>query len=81
MKGIINFFNIILFPFAIIIGFTMSFKCMWLIIALYSSMMLVNIIINSIINAVINRKYEADYDAFWRVLYIIITAISWSFYF
>lgn len=80
MKGIINFFNIILIPFAIIIGFLCSFKHMWLMFALYSSLMLATITINTIVSAVIEKKFEESYASFWRTLFVIIASISWTFF-
>lgn len=80
MKGIINFFNIILIPFAIIIGFLCGFQYMWLMFALYSSLMLITITINTIASAVIEKKFEESYASFWRMLFIIITSISWTFF-
>jgi hypothetical protein len=79
MKGVINFFNIIIVPFSILMGFVFEFKYMWLIIALYSSLMLVNITINTIVTSIIEKKYEESYSAFWRTLFVIISAISWTF--
>jgi hypothetical protein len=79
MKGAINFFNIIIVPFSILMGFVLEFKYMWLMIALYSSLMLITITINTIASSIIEKKYEESYSAFWRTLFIVASAISWTF--
>lgn len=80
MKGIINFFNIILVPFAIMIGFIYNFQYMWLMFALYSSLMFTTITINTIVSAVIDKRFEENYASFWRTLFVIIASISWTFF-
>lgn len=79
MKGVINFFNIIIIPISLLCGIFINWELFWLMSAIYSSLMLFNAIIYSIANAIIFKNQEEYSDVFWRIFFIVTASISWSF--
>lgn len=58
-----------------------NFKCVILTIGIFSLLFYINISTTTIANAFIGRSINVNYDIFWKVLFILISSISFGIFF
>ena len=56
-------------------------KCLLLTIGIFSLLFYINIVTTTLGNAFIGRDIDMNYDIFWKILFIIISSLSFGIYF
>lgn len=76
--------NVFFITVAVIIAvlwMVVGFKCALLTFSLLNLLMYINIAITTLGNAFIGRNIDMNYDMFWKILFILMSAIGFGIYF
>ena len=58
-----------------------GFKSVLLSVGIFSLMFYINIATTTLGNAFIGRNIDPNYDIFWKIFFIVVTALSFGIYF
>lgn len=61
--------------------FIIPFNYMVYVVAIGTTILYINTWLVSITNAVIEKKYESNYDLIYRIIFMFLMTISWSYIF
>lgn len=65
----------------IIIWYVMGLKCLLLVTGIFSLLFYINIATTTLGNAFIGRDINMNYDIFWKILFMILSSVSFGIYF